>query len=120
MRGGSTPDFESDKIYSPTKLSIFLSAFVFLLDFLTAFPSAFLSIDLPPAFLPALRLVLSFHFIYSSPFSLLFFLLIYSPTPFTVRRQGGLLDPPDTPSRTPLLHSENHLSYLYKYLPFTR
>ena len=28
---------------------------------------------------------------------------IYSPTPFTVRRQGGPLDPPDPPSRTPLL-----------------
>ena len=31
-----------------------------------------------------------------------FFLEIYSPTPFRVRRQGGLLDLPDPPSRTPL------------------
>ena len=53
-RGGSTPDFESDKIYSPTKLYIFSSAYVFLLDFL----SAFLSIGLP-----VFRLVLSFHFL---------------------------------------------------------
>ena len=71
-RGKSTPDLESDEIYSLTKLSIFLSAFVFLLDFVSAYPSAFLSTGLPP-FLAALRLVLSLHFISFFLFSLLFF-----------------------------------------------
>ena len=61
----------------------------FLLAVISAFLSAFLSADIPaclPVFLPFYLLVLSFHFLSSSPFSLLFFSdlqsdAIENPTP---------------------------------------
>ena len=69
--------------------------------------TAFLSARLPACLL----VVLPFYLPYSLsglpifplfPIFPSFFLEIYSPTPFTVRRQGGQLDPPDPPCQTPL------------------
>ena len=91
-RGGSTPDFESDKNESPTKI---LWLPFFLLLFMPVCQSFCLSTCLF-AFLPALRLVLFSHFLSFPPFP--FFFLgdlqsdaIYSPTP------GGSTRPPWPP-----------------------
>ena len=81
--GGSTPDFEFDKIDRPTKvLSICLSSC----------RSVFL-----PFYLPCGLFCLPIFF--SFPLFPFFFLEIYSPMPFTVRRQGGLPDLTPLPGR---------------------
>ena len=73
---------------------------------------AFSTFPLPPYFFifPHLSLFpVFFSFLFPSiPF---FFSEIYSPTPFTVRRQGGPLDLPDPPSRTPLLVGPSVTTY---------
>ena len=85
-------------ILSPTKLTVRQNSF------LSAFLSARLCARLPvfqPFYLPWGLSCLPIFFLFPSFPS--FFLEIYSPTPFTVRRQGGLLDPPDPPCQTPLI-----------------
>ena len=107
--GGSTPNLQSDGLYSPTKLTN-KTSWIQLLSSLNKHMIifslslfAFSTFPLPPYFFifPHLSLFpVFFSFLFPSiPF---FFSEIYSPTPFTVRRQGGPLDPPDPPSRTPL------------------
>ena len=84
-------------ILSPTKLTVRQNSF------LSAFLSARLCARLPvfqPFYLPWGLSCLPIFFLFPSFPS--FFLEIYSPTPFTVRRQGGLLDHPDPPCQTPL------------------
>ena len=93
MRGGSTPDFESDKIYSPTKHLVFWfeSFFIYLSVYFSVYFCVCLPTCLPPS-LPAIPLVFPFSF-FSPPSPLLFLGdlqsdAIYSPTP------GGSIRPP--------------------------
>ena len=93
-RGGSKPDFESKEIYCPTKLSIFLSSYW----------TFCLPLHLPLSTgLPAFRLsCLSNFFLFSLfPIFFLFFFLsdLQSDTIYSLT----LIDPPDPPSRTPLM-----------------
>ena len=60
-----------------------------------------------PGFCPLFSCFASFSFFpfpFFSSFPLPFSSEIYCPTQFTVRRQGGQSDPPDPPSRTPLIN----------------
>ena len=90
-------------IFSPTKLKVRQNSFDCLSFCSSSCLSASLSACLPvflPFYLPYGLSCFPIFFLF--PLFPSFFLEIYSPTPFTVRRQGGLLDPPDPPSRTPL------------------
>jgi len=100
--GGSTLNFQSDGIYSPTKLTnkaswvqLFFTLNKHMITF-SLFPFAF------SPFSPLFS-ISPFPFLYFFPLFPSFLSEIYSPTPFTVRRQGGPLDPPEPPSRTPLI-----------------
>lgn len=99
--GGSTLNFQSDGIYSPTKLTnkaswvqLFFTLNKHMITF-SLFPFAF------SPFSPLFS-ISPFPFLYFFPLFPSFLSEIYSPTPFTVRRQGGPLDPPDPLSRKPL------------------
>jgi len=94
--GGSTLNFQSDGIYSPTKLTnkaswvqLFFTLNKHMITF-SLFPFAF------SPFSPLFS-ISPFPFLYFFPLFPSFLSEIYSPTPFTVRRQGGPLDPPGTP-----------------------
>ena len=90
-------------ILSPTKMKVRQNSFDCLSFCSSSCLSASLSACLPvflPFYLPYGLSCFPIFFLF--PLFPSFFLEIYSPTPFTVRRQGGLLDPPDPPSQTPL------------------
>ena len=91
-------------ILSPTKMKVRQNSFDCLSFCSSSCLSASLSACLPvflPFYLPYGLSCFPIFFLF--PLFPSFFLEIYSPTPFTVRRQGGLLDPPDPPSQTPLV-----------------
>ena len=94
-------------ILSPTKMKVRQNSFDCLSFCSSSCLSASLSACLPvflPFYLPYGLSCFPIFFLF--PLFPSFFLEIYSPTPFTVRRQGGLLDPPDPPSQTPLLETQ--------------
>ena len=78
---------------------MFLSAYVFLLDFLSASLSAFLSTDLL-AFVSALRLVLFFNFLsfYLFPFFSFFVSDLQSDTIYSLTPEG-ITTFPDAPAQ---------------------
>ena len=96
MRGGCTPDSHSDKIFSPTKLSIFLSAYVFYIGLyfcLSVCWSSCLSFCLSTCLTAHLVIPFSFFF----PLFLSFFLSDLQSDTFNSPTPGGSTRPPCPP-----------------------